>query len=69
MGDSFNAVMASPHGKAAFSRCGRYRWWLRRQWREEAATLLFIGLNPSSADGSRDDPTLRRLIGFAGAWG
>lgn len=69
MGDRFNAVIASPHGKAAFSRCGRYRWWLRRQWRQEAPVLLFIGLNPSSADGRRADPTLRRLIGFAEGWG
>lgn len=69
MGDSFNAVMASPHGKAAFSRCGRYRWWLSRRWRQEAPALLFLGLNPSSADRCRDDPTLRRLIGFADSWG
>jgi hypothetical protein len=31
--------------------------------------LLFIGLNPSRADGRRDDPTLRRLLGFARRWG
>lgn len=55
--------------EARFSRCGRYRWWLRRRWRDGAPTLLFLGLNPSSADGTRDDPTLRRLIGFADGWG
>ena len=54
---------------AAFSRCGRYRWWLRRRWRDDAPTLLFLGLNPSSADGQQDDPTLRRLIGLADGWG
>lgn len=59
-----------PNGHAAaFSRCGRYRWWLNRRWRQDAPTLLFIGLNPSSADGRRDDATLRRLIGFADGWG
>ena len=31
--------------------------------------MLFLGLNPSRADGDRDDPTLRRLIGFAKGWG
>jgi len=55
--------------EARFSRCGRYRWWLSRRWRDGAPTLLFLGLNPSSADGRRDDPTLRRLIGFADGWG
>ncbi|WP_415398704.1 DUF1643 domain-containing protein [Synechococcus sp. W4D4] len=56
-------------GRAALSPCGRYRWWLERQWQPRAPRLLFIGLNPSRADGQRDDPTLRRLIGFAQAWG
>lgn len=58
-----------PAAEARFSRCGRYRWWLRRRWRPAAPTLVFLGLNPSSADGQNNDPTLRRLIGFAGSWG
>ena len=54
---------------AAFSPCGSYRWWLERSWEPSRPRLLFVGLNPSRADGERDDPTLRRLIGFARAWG
>jgi len=54
---------------ACFSPCGRYRWWLRRRWPRGRGRLLFIGLNPSRADGHRDDPSLRRLTGFAQAWG
>lgn len=54
---------------ARFSACGRYRWWLERCWDGERPKLLFIGLNPSRADAERDDPTLRRLQGFARAWG
>ena len=54
---------------AVFSPCGRYRWWLERRWDPQRPALLFIGLNPSRADSERDDPTLRRLQGFARAWG
>jgi hypothetical protein len=64
------ALTSCPDSRAAsFSRCGRYRWWLRRRWRNDAPTLIFLGLNPSSADGRKDDPTLRRLIGLADGWG
>ncbi|MEB3352768.1 MAG: DUF1643 domain-containing protein [Cyanobacteriota bacterium] len=56
-------------GAVAFSPCGRYRWWLQRLWAPERPCLFFIGLNPSRADGRRDDPTLRRLLGFADRWG
>jgi len=31
--------------------------------------VQFIGLNPSTADEVKDDPTIRRCIGFAKAWG
>jgi hypothetical protein len=56
-------------GRAAFSPCGRYRWWLERVWEPGGSRLLFIGLNPSRADHCHDDPTLRRLMAFAAAWG
>lgn len=31
--------------------------------------VMFIGLNPSTADENKDDPTLRRCIDFAKRWG
>lgn len=31
--------------------------------------VLFIGLNPSTADETKDDPTIRRCIAFAKVWG
>ena len=62
---AFSATAAS----ACFSACGHYRWWLWRQWQPQRPELVFIGLNPSRADGQRDDPTLRRIVGFARSWG
>ena len=47
----------------------RYRYALCRVWNAELQRIMFIGLNPSTADEHRDDPTLRRCLGFAKAWG
>jgi hypothetical protein len=55
--------------RAAFSRCGAYRYALWRTWDETRPAVLFVALNPSTADHRRDDPTIRRCIGFARSWG
>lgn len=34
----------------------------------EPKSCLFVMLNPSTADGKTDDPTIRRCVGFAKAW-
>jgi hypothetical protein len=53
---------------AAFSLCGRYRYALWRRW-DDGPTALFVMLNPSTASATANDPTIRRCIGFARAWG
>lgn len=53
---------------ARFSPCRRYRYALWRRW-GPGPYVLFIGLNPSTADEHADDPTIRRCLGFARAWG
>ncbi len=53
---------------AILSPCQRYRYELWRRW-SDAPACVFIGLNPSTADASRDDPTIRKCVGFAQRWG
>jgi len=62
-------LLQSRAAAAAFSPCGRYRWWLQRSWDPSRPALVFVGLNPSRADARRDDPTLRRLVAYARSWG
>lgn len=67
-----------------FSPCRRYRYTLWREFYPLLAInppllpvegnrahnyLMVIGLNPSTADETKDDPTIRRCIGFAKLWG
>ncbi len=56
---------------AEFSACRKYRYvlWRKWDWQGYANQVMFIGLNPSTADESQDDPTIRRCIGFAKTWG
>lgn len=51
-------------GDAVLSDCGKYRYSLTRRW-DDGPTLLFIMLNPSTADSAKDDPTIRRCVAFA----
>ncbi len=55
--------------KAIFSKDKKYRYVLERNWDNTKSSVLFIGLNPSTADEFENDPTIRRLIGFAERWG
>ena len=53
---------------AEISDCGRYRTRLWRRWDSRKGRVLVIMLNPSTADASQDDPTIRRCIRFAIRW-
>ena len=53
---------------AILSRNRLYRYVLWREWDARKGTCVFIGLNPSTADETVDDPTLRRCINFAKDW-
>lgn len=54
---------------ATIDPTGLYRYDLRRDWDSRLGLVNFIMLNPSTADGEEDDPTIRRCKGFASSWG
>ena len=54
---------------AVISDDNKYRYKLSRIWDNEKPTVLFIMLNPSTADSDVDDPTIHRVINFAKSWG
>lgn len=58
--------------EAVISDDQKYRYTLYREWADELdksvfgiRVLNFVMLNPSTADGKEDDPTIRKCIGFA----
>lgn len=67
-----NGTESPAESRATFSPCRRWRYSLSRSIQTLDAsddTLTFVGLNPSTADETTDDPTIRRCIGFAREWG
>ena len=60
----FKGVGAVMHG-AIMSTDNLYRYVLWRCWNASEPSMVFIMLNPSTADDKTDDPTIRRCINFA----
>ena len=54
---------------AILSDCGRYRYLLTRTWDATLHPLCWVMLNPSTADASVDDPTIRRCVAFSRGFG
>jgi len=48
---------------AVISDCGKYRYHLHRQW-GEGKTLLFVMLNPSTANGTDDDRAILKCMRY-----
>ncbi len=58
-----NTLFKEPVMKgAAFSECGTHRYALWRIWDKSKPLVMFIGLNPSTANGETDDPTIESVI-------
>ena len=55
---------------AAFSPCNQYRYWLYRQLIvDHPQRILWVMLNPSTADCTVNDPTIKNCMAFSNAWG
>ena len=54
---------------ARFNKNRTHRYALWRVWDTNAPKVMFIGLNPSTADENKEDPTLKRVIQFSKDWG
>jgi hypothetical protein len=54
---------------AYISKCGLYRYTLSRDWDQDLPCVYWIMLNPSTADATKDDPTIRRCINYSKDWG
>src|ERR1022692_4162259 len=46
-----------------------YRYRLARTWKADKPYVLFVLMNPSTADPNSDDPTIAKCCRFAKAWG
>ncbi|HEA46393.1 MAG TPA: DUF1643 domain-containing protein [Candidatus Pacearchaeota archaeon] len=57
------------NSNAVFSEDRVHRYVLIREWDLNKPSLMVVSLNPSTADEKKNDPTIRRCIGFAKKWG
>jgi hypothetical protein len=64
-----HAEMLDETATATFSPDRVYRYRLTRHWDDTRPPACFIMLNPSTADAFTVDPTVRRCLAFARAWG
>lgn len=66
------SLFSDSGNSAVFSDCGRYRYKLTRIWDEHKPPLVYVCLNPSTADAETDDNTIMsccriaRHLGFGG---
>jgi len=47
----------------------KYRYVLSRIWDETKPYVMIVGLNPSTADETENDPTINKCIEFSKSWG
>ncbi len=60
-----SGLFADNKSGAKFSECRKYRYALWRIWDESNPLVMFIGLNPSTANESVNDPTIKSVCRIA----
>lgn len=56
---------------ARFSLCNQYRYWLHRDidpWAINPTRIVWLMLNPSTADCTVNDPTIKQCLAFSAKW-
>lgn len=70
MQDLFGTELAvTMDAGAEFSPDRKYRYALWRIWDKSKPLVMFIGLNPSTANETQSDPTISRVMDFSKRWG
>src|SRR5205814_5553325 len=46
-----------------------YRWWLFRCWEPTLPLIIWVMMNPSTADHQKNDPTILKVIRYSTRWG
>jgi hypothetical protein len=55
--------------EAGISSDKKYRWWLFRCWAAHLPLIIWIMMNPSTADHQKNDPTILKIIRYSKKWG
>jgi hypothetical protein len=63
--DLFGEIAQTMTSGAEFSADRKYRYALWRIWDKSKPLVMFIGLNPSTANERESDPTITRVMNFA----
>ena len=73
VGAAFEVDRSDQRPLAVFSPDFLHRYFLRRELRVDLDAqhrrIVFVMLNPSTADHTNNDPTVTRCINFATGWG
>lgn len=57
------------HSEAGLCSSGIYRWWLYQCWADEGPLIIWIMMNPSTADHKKNDPTIQKVMRYSKRWG